>query len=95
MLAELQERWPDGRGVREFLSILKLHREYPAQQLSQAIQTALDLGAVHVDGVLLCLRQLERPAAPPNTLHLGDHPQLHGIGEQPINLAQYDRLLGG
>lgn len=95
LLAELRERWPDGRGVREFLSILKLHREYPAQQVKQAIQEALDLGAAHFDGVLLCLRQQGMPSALPATLNLSDHPQLHGIGEQPINLSQYDRLLAG
>jgi len=74
---------------------LKLHREYPAQQIKQAIQEALNLGAAHFDGVLLCLRQQEKPSSPSTALNLNDHPQLRGIGEQPINLAQYDRLLAG
>jgi len=95
LLAELRERWPEGRGVREFLSVLKLHRDYPAQQIQQAIQAALDLGAAHFDGVKLCLRQQGMPSAPPATLNLSDHPRLLGIGEQPINLAQYDQLLAG
>jgi transposase len=95
LLDELRARWPDGRGVREFLSILKLHRNHAPQQVKQAIQAALDLGAVHFDGVQLCLRQQEIPSSPSTTLNLSAHPQLQGIGEQPINLAQYDQLLAG
>ena len=95
LLAELRDRWPDGRGVREFLSILKLHRDYPAQQVKKAIQEALNLGAAHSDGVLLCLRQHEKPSSPPTALNLSDHPRLRDIGEQPVNLAQYDQLLAG
>jgi len=95
LLTELRARWPDGRGVREFLSILKLHRDHPAQGIKQAIQEALDLGAAHFDGVQLCLRQQAMPSSLPTTLNLNDHPQLQGVGEQPINLAQYDQLLAG
>ncbi len=95
LLAELRERWPDGRGVREFLAVLKLHREYPVQQVKQAIQEALDLGAAHFDGVQLCLRQQEMPSSLPATLNLSGRPQLQGVGEQPLNLAQYDQLLAG
>jgi len=95
LLDELRVRWPDGRGVREFLAILKLHRDHSAQRVKQAIQEALDLGAAHFDGVHLCLRQQEMSSSPPTTLNLSAHPQLQGIGEQPINLAQYDQLLAG
>ena len=95
LLAELQQRWPEGRGLREFLAILKLHQDYPAQRIKQAIEAALDLGAVHFDGVQLCLRQQEMPVTAPQALNLSAHPQLQGIGEQPVNLAQYDQLLGG
>ncbi|MFC1996642.1 IS21 family transposase [Chloroflexota bacterium] len=95
LLDELRVRWPDGRGVREFLAILKLHQDHPAQQVKQAIQSAVDLGAAHFDGVQLCLRQHEMSSSLPITLNLSAHPQLQGIGEQPVNLAQYDQLLAG
>jgi transposase len=95
LLDELRVRWPDGRGVREFLSILKLHRDHPPQQIKQAIQEALDLGAAHFDGVQLCLRQQEIRSSPSTILNLSAHPHLQGVGEQPINLAQYDQLLAG
>ncbi|MFQ5616552.1 MAG: transposase, partial [Anaerolineales bacterium] len=95
LLEELQARWPEGRGVREFLAILKLHQEYPAGQVKQAIEAALELGAVHLDGVQLCLRQQQMPQSWPPALDLSDHPRLQGLGEQAVNLAQYEQLLGG
>ena len=30
LLEHLQQQWPDGRGVREFIQILQLHRQHPA-----------------------------------------------------------------
>ena len=56
MLADLKEKWPEGRGVQEFIRILQLHKDYPAPVLEQAIEQALSYGCVHLDGVLHCLR---------------------------------------
>ena len=33
MLHKLKEKWPEGRGVQEFVRILQLHQEYPAPLL--------------------------------------------------------------
>ncbi len=93
LLAELRERWPEGRGVREFVEILALHRDYPARKVEQAVQEALALGAAHLDGVRLCLLQQAELHTPPPALDLSAHPHLQGIGEQAVDLAQYDRLL--
>lgn len=95
LLNELRRRWPEGRGVREFIAILKLHSEYPGEYVEQAVQAAVALGASHLDGVQLCLRQLLEPHPTPPGLNLADHPALSGIGQQPVNLHQYDQLLGG
>jgi hypothetical protein len=95
LLTELRERWPEGRGVREFIRILKLHSEYPGECVEQAVRNAVELGASHLDGVRLCLRQLleERQALP--SLNLTDRPTLDSVGQPPVNLHQYDQLLGG
>ena len=95
LLRELRQRWPDERGLREFLSILALHKEHPPERMAQAIQAALALGAVHLDGVQLCLHQLSNAQALPVALDLTGHDRLAGIGEQPVNLGQYDTLLSG
>lgn len=93
LLQRLQAAWPDGRGLREFLAILKLHLDHPADLVEQAIRAALALGAVHLDGVELCLRQLATPETPALVLDLSRRPQLQHIGSQPVNLRQYDALL--
>ena len=95
LLAEICERWPDGRGVREFIAVLKLHQDHPAEQIEQAVQMALELGAAHLEGVRLCLRQLQEPVSTQlPTLDLSNQPRLAQIGNQPLNLRQYDQLLG-
>jgi transposase len=93
LLQRLQASWPDGRGLREFLAILQLHLDHPADLVEQAIRSALALGAAHLDGVELCLRQLETPQAVPLVLDLSGQPELQGIGGQPVDLRQYDSLL--
>jgi len=95
LLAELRLRWPEGRGVREFLAILQLHQQHPPPLVERAMRAALELGAVHQDGVRLCLRHIQDPQTSPPPLDLGAFPQLQSVGQQPVNLQQYDALLGG
>jgi len=92
LLEELRQNFPDGRGVREFIAILKLHQEYPQKQVEQAVCTALELGAAHLDGVKLCLRQLQEPETLPVSLDLQANSRLAEFGYQSVNLEQYDAL---
>lgn len=92
LLARLQAEKPDGPGLREFIQILNLHREHPAEQMEQAIRLALEYGCARLDGVTLCLHQLQHPTAPAPVLNLRDRPQLSGIGLQPLDLGCYDQL---
>jgi transposase len=93
LLVRLQEQWPEGRGVREFVRILKLHRQHPTALVQQAVEQALSYGCAHSDGVELCLRQLLDQDPPPIALDLADQPRLAGIGSQPPDLACYEQLL--
>jgi len=95
LLVELQRRLPDGKGLREFLAILKLHEDHAPEAMTKAIQMALELGAVHLDGVRLCLHQSHSEQEMPLPLDLSSRSRLAGIGEQPVNLRQYDALLSG
>ena len=95
LLAHLQQQWPDGRGVREFVQILQLHRHHPAALIEQAVSQALQYHCAHVDGVKLCLNQLLYPNPEPIALDLSDQPKLLHIGQQPIQLSCYDQLLAG
>lgn len=93
LLARLQAAGPDGPGVREFVQILSLHREHPAALVEQAITQALSHGCAHVDGVRLCLHQLQHPSAPVPALDLAGQPRLNGIGQQPLDVRGYEQLL--
>lgn len=95
LLARVCAEKPDGQGVREFIQILNLHRAHPAEQMEHAIRLALEYGCAHLDGVTLCLHQLQQPALPLPVLDLTHQPQLIGIGMQPLDLGCYDQLLGG
>jgi transposase len=95
LLAHLRHKWPDGRGAREFVNILYLHREHSPAVIEQAIKAALAHHCAHLDGVQLWLTQLQRPEPTFATLDLADQPQLNGVGEQPAPVGIYDALLGG
>lgn len=95
LLSQLREQWPDGRGVREFVRILNLHCEHPAEQVQQAVEQALAYGCPHADGVMLCLRQLTASEALVLSLDLSDHPELLAVATEAPDLECYDQLLGG
>jgi len=96
-LSHLRSLWPDGRGVREFVQILRLHKEHPADLIEQAIGAALEFGCVHYEGVRLCLNQLLIPKQLPLPLDLEavQLSQLQHSGTQGVDLQQYDLLIGG
>jgi transposase len=93
LLAQLRAKWEGNRGIREFLKILKLHQEYPAGPVEQAVTLAMDYGCVHADGVQLCLHQLLNPEKVIPPLDLANHPKLSGVGHQPVDLDCYEQLL--
>ena len=95
LLSRLREQWPDGQGVREFVRILNLHGEHPAEQVQQAVEQALAYGCPHADGVTLCLHQLTEPDPMLLSLDLSDHPELLSVATEVPDLACYDQLLAG
>lgn len=93
LLARLLRRWPEGRGLREFVRILHLHREHEAKHIEAAVTQALHYGCVHADGVQLCLHQLTRPERRVRPLEPGPEATWAEIGTQPIDLNCYNQLL--
>ena len=93
LLQRLKEQWPEGRGVKEFVRILRLHQEHPAQLIEQAVEQALDYGCVHADGVIHCLHALEQPQLELPVLDLSQKPHLAELGTQPVELQQYEQLV--
>lgn len=63
--------------------------------MAQAVQQALDYGCAHADGVRLCVQQLGQPEPQLTRLDLDNHPHLQDLGNQRVNLEDYNQLLGG
>jgi transposase len=95
LLVHLQQQWPEGHGVREFIRILQLHRQHPADIITQAVTQALALGCAHYEGVRLCVHHLLHPEVVPPPLDLSPHPELASIAVQPPNVQCYEQLLLG
>lgn len=95
LLERLRQREGDGPGLRAFIAVLQLHQHYPAPLIAQAIEHALELGAIHMEGIRLCLHHLVAPETPPPRLDLSDQPHLAQIGSHPLTLERYDQLLTG
>jgi len=95
LLQRLREQWPDGRGVREFVRILDLHRQHPAELVHRAVEQALAHGCPHADGVTLYLHQIAEPESLAPSLDLSDHPELLSVATDAPDLGCYDRLLPG
>ena len=93
LLARLRATDSDGRGVREFVRILRLHRTYPAEAVEQGIGVALEYGCLHADGVELCIRQGQPTPPLLPALDLQARPHLAQVGRQPLDLRAYDQLL--
>lgn len=90
MLAKLREKWPEGRGIKEFLGILELHQRYPARVVEMAVKQALTYGCAHVDGVLLCIYQMLGREERKGEEVQGSKDESEG---QPINLARYEEVM--
>ncbi len=93
LLALLKEKWPEGRGVKEFVRVLRLHQDYPASLVEQAVEQALTYGCVHFDGVTHCLHQLQQPVLSLPLLDLSDKPHLAVVGTQALDLHRYEQLV--
>jgi hypothetical protein len=83
----------DPKGNRQFEKILMLNREYPAEQVTDAVSLALTYNVYNYDGVLNILMQLNTnnpkvtPLRPELTVNI---PQVHVL---PPNLNKYSALM--
>jgi hypothetical protein len=93
LLRSLQENKPEGQGIREFISVLKLHQSYTSGMIERAVDAAVSSGMMGLDGVMYQLQRLVMSAPPITPLDLSKLPQLANVGCQPVNLNIYDQLV--
>ncbi len=90
-LAFLEERHPDGRGVKEFLRILALKEQVGERRLSEALELDLRYRCVGADAVRHLLHQMETTWQPP--LPLDTVPLELNLKVPLRDLSQYNLLL--
>lgn len=93
-LAFLEERYPDGRGVKEFVRILALKEQVGEQHLGEALELALRYRCVGLDAVRHLLHQMQNPWQQPLPL-AALSPGLAAFAVPARDLSQYNRLLVG
>lgn len=80
-------------GNQEFISILKLHKEYPSNLVDEAIQLALAYEVYHYEGIKNLVLQLVTPQPKVKPLRLETHPELSKVIVAKPQLTQFDKLL--
>lgn len=85
----------EGNGTREFVRVLKLHQDYPAEVVEQAVSQAMKFGCIHAEGVKLCLHQILNPTASIPPLSMSNKPSVFQMDYQPLDLHCYEQLLRG
>ena len=78
-----------GEGVREYIRVLRLLEKHELKTLTQAVERALEHGALTRDAVaqFLYVREL------PQNFDLTGHPHLQGVQVQAPDLSQYTQLI--
>lgn len=93
--AKLKEYVPEGRGTREFIKVLGLHREYSAETIEVAVGLALEYRAFGYDALKNILSQLHAPPENHRPLEMCGREHLLEVVVGDFKPSQYDRLLGG
>ncbi len=86
---------PEGRGTKEYIQVLMLLREFPAESVEVAVSLALEYRAYSYDALKSLLLQLEDPHIRPRPLDLASRETLAVVHVGEFRPAQYDRLVAG
>lgn len=94
-LSRLRRRYDTSEAVRQFVEVLSLNRQHPADKVTKAISQALEAGMLNAEAVRWFLSQLLAPSPTLLPLDMTLRPHLAQLGQQPLDLSGYDRLLKG
>lgn len=83
----------DGDGTREYIKVLRLLEKHPLTKLREAVEAALQVGAITRDAVAQFLYPREDWRA--TLFSLDGHPHLRHVRVATANLAAYRELVGG
>jgi transposase len=93
LLRRRLEAQREGEGTREYIKVLRLLEKHPLPRLRQAIEQALEVGAITRDAVAQFLYPREDWCA--TVFSLDGHPHLRHVRVAEPDLASYGQLVGG
>ena len=85
------ERIPDGLGTREFIRVLLLLEKATLEELSAAVEYAMNLGIADADTIRVILEH--RRESPVALFCLDSRPHLKLVHVPPTDIAAYASLL--
>ena len=95
MLSGLRQRRGDNPGTREFVQILQLHQQWPAERVQAAIEEALQFQVYSFEAVKHLLLRQESPGEEAAALALDLIPGVTDRQVEAPDLNRYDQLLAG
>ena len=90
---QLQAEQPQEQATREFIAILQLHLNHPAEQVAAAIEEAVTSHIAHLAGVTFCLHKTGDLTPAVEVLDLSTRPNLAVVGTAPVPATTYNQLL--
>lgn len=85
------ESSPEGLGTREFIRVLRLLERASLEELTDAIEYALDLDIADADSIRVILEH--RRESPVALFNLDGRPHLKIVQVEPANVSAYQSLL--
>ncbi len=84
LLQALRRRQGEGRGTREFVRVLQLHRQYESSRVEAAVRSVLDKGCPGYESIRHLLRAQE---APPLSTEPLPAELIPGVTDQPVPVS--------
>ena len=81
----------DGAGTKEYIRVLRLMEHHPLSRLKQAVEKALDIGAITRDAIAQFL--MPQPEWRHTVFRMDGHPHLRGVKIEAPNLRGYCDLM--
>ena len=97
MLGKLRERKGRSKGTREFIDILKLHKDHPLSKVKVAVQRSADNGAWNYESVKQLIQVAALNSDEAHKSRFLDQSQIPAIGNfniDPPDLSRYNQLIG-
>lgn len=91
MHGRLERRLGESEGTREYIKVLRLLEKHPYQKVKEAIEKALEMGAVCRDAIA----QFLYPSPQIELFSLDGHPHLRQVRVEAPDLKGYSHLMGG